>query len=215
MDQPRRRLPGRLVRAASGSLIATVALSAVVGWVGGERGYDWALAATFGTALGTTLLALTTGALAYLTWQEVGATQRLAALTAEDQAARERPVVIQHSATYRTNKHQGGPVLEEWISVELINAGLGPAIRVRVDATYIDSTWKGKVTPEIWPVIRPGETALFALTVNTEQSPSGGIDERGFRLYGSYVDRSQKSEYRVITDWQAGPEKPAAPPSQT
>ena len=56
--------------------------------------FDWELASIFGTAVGTTLLALATGWLAYSTRSEVRATQKLAELTQEGQAASERPLVL-------------------------------------------------------------------------------------------------------------------------
>jgi hypothetical protein len=72
-----------------------VAFSVLVGFVGShETSFDWELASIFGTALGTTLLALATAWLAYSTRSEVRATQELAQLTREDQAARDRPVVM-------------------------------------------------------------------------------------------------------------------------
>jgi hypothetical protein len=64
------------------AFVAVVAASWVVGMVGAEAGFDWELAAIFGTALGTTLLAVTTGGLAYLTGRDVSATKDLAELTA-------------------------------------------------------------------------------------------------------------------------------------
>jgi hypothetical protein len=79
-------------------LLGVIALSALVGLVGGEEEFDWDLAAVFGTAVGTTLLALATGALAFWTLQEVSATKELAALSRRDQQLRERPVVIQEDA---------------------------------------------------------------------------------------------------------------------
>ena len=72
------------------ALAAVIALSWLVGTIGGEHAFDWELAAVFGTALGTTLLAITTGALAVLTAREVSATKELASLTRDDQLARAR-----------------------------------------------------------------------------------------------------------------------------
>src|SRR4051812_8805775 len=64
------------------ALLAVVGLSALVGCVGSrDDGFDWELAGIFGTALGTTLLAITTGLLAWLTWGDVRATQDLALAT--------------------------------------------------------------------------------------------------------------------------------------
>jgi hypothetical protein len=51
------------------ALAAVVGLSVLVGYVGAPRHerFDWTLASVFGTALGTTLLALATGGLAWST----------------------------------------------------------------------------------------------------------------------------------------------------
>jgi hypothetical protein len=68
-------------------LAAVLGLSVLVGFVGSEQGFGWELAAVFGTALGTTLLAVTTGLLALLTWRDVSAAQELAQL-ARDEANR-------------------------------------------------------------------------------------------------------------------------------
>ena len=84
----------RWVRILLGSLVFVVALaivfalSLVVGYFGSpDTSFDWELASVFGTAAGTTLLALATFLLALLTRTEVAATQRLA-------EAGERPFVM-------------------------------------------------------------------------------------------------------------------------
>jgi len=53
-----------------------VGISAGVGFAAHGSGFDWDVASVFGTAVGTTLLALATGGLAYSTWQDVRASQR-------------------------------------------------------------------------------------------------------------------------------------------
>ena len=55
------------------SLGVVVLLSILVGYVGPKPGFQWDLASIFGTALGTTLLAAATGALAYSTWTDMRA----------------------------------------------------------------------------------------------------------------------------------------------
>ena len=84
---PRGLVVGTLVLAAG-----VVALSWYVGHVGADEGFSWELAAVFGTAVGTTLLAFTTGGLAYLTGRDVSATRELAQLQHDDQIAREEVV---------------------------------------------------------------------------------------------------------------------------
>jgi hypothetical protein len=57
-DHSPRFLPRRAIVASNLALLAVVGLSALVGFLGSEEGFDWELAAVFGTALGTTLLAM-------------------------------------------------------------------------------------------------------------------------------------------------------------
>jgi hypothetical protein len=90
--EQRRRL---LVPIALGFVAAAVVgFSVLVGFVGAPKHerFGWELASIFGTALGTTLLALATGALAWSTRSEVRATQQLAKLTKHDQDLREMPL---------------------------------------------------------------------------------------------------------------------------
>jgi hypothetical protein len=103
MSEKSKLSPGKVLIGAAIGLAIVVGLSIVVGYAGPEPGFQWQLASLFGTALGTTLLAGATGALAYLTWNEVGATWELAKLTKHDQDERERPVVLQLDAHLRSD----------------------------------------------------------------------------------------------------------------
>jgi hypothetical protein len=85
--QSARTLSVRFVSWSAVALAVVVGLSVLVGFVGSERGFGWELAAVFGTALGTTLLAISTGLLALLTARDVSAAQELAQLT-RDEASR-------------------------------------------------------------------------------------------------------------------------------
>ncbi len=53
-----------------------------VGFVAQGEAFDWNVASVFGTAVGTTLLAIATLAVAYSTWQDVRASQQIALETA-------------------------------------------------------------------------------------------------------------------------------------
>src|SRR5438876_6857993 len=77
-------------------LVLALASSVPVGFVAapGNTTFNWGVASVFGTAVGTTLLAGFTAALSFTTSGDVRATWELARLTQQDQAARERPVVI-------------------------------------------------------------------------------------------------------------------------
>src|SRR5438477_12971165 len=90
-------------------LVVLTSLSVVVGLVGARDNmrFDWELAAVFGTALGTTLLALATGALAYSTSGDVRATWMLARLGREDQLARDKPAVVLTGYTWEDLGSEG------------------------------------------------------------------------------------------------------------
>ena len=111
-------------------LAVVVGLSWWVGWLGPEKHFEWDLASIFGTALGTTLLALATGALAFLTARDVSATQALAHLGRVEQEDRERPIVVVQSVNFSGSWNAGD------IMVVLVNIGLGPALRVWLEGRY-------------------------------------------------------------------------------
>lgn len=187
-------------------LAGVVILSWAVGTQSQDEGFSWELASIFGTALGTTLLAVATGALALLTSRDVSATQELAAQGRREQVERERPVVIAATARFQGSWDSGQ------LHVELRNVGLGPAVRVRVTARYADPQQQPNVSPFVWPAITPGGTAQFALSVPFPSPPPGGVQADGFTLVGTYLDRSmaEESEQKVITSWEAGPRRTGA-----
>ena len=126
-----------------------------------RRSHQWELASVFGTALGTTLFAAATGALAYSTWSDVRATSQLADLTKGDQDERQRPVVLQQDAVFDDT----GP-LEGWLIVTFNNVGLGPALRVEVEADYSDEDGsKPWIESTTIPAISPANTASVQLFV--------------------------------------------------
>jgi hypothetical protein len=146
---------------------------------------------------------MATGLLALLTWREVSATQELAALTRSDQKTRERPVVIQLAAGYSGNTE------DAYVYVRLMNVGLGPALRVQVEASYIDPEHQPEfLPPKTVPAIVPGAMERLELPVRFRTPPPGGVRGDGFQLSGTYLDRSQTTEYKIITDWCAGAPAP-------
>jgi hypothetical protein len=187
--------------AALVALAAVVALSAVVGFVGSpDTRFGWELAAVFGTALGTTLLAVATGWLAWSTRSEVRATQDLAELTREQYAASERPVVLQRNAGWNGTPENG------YLAIDLQNVGLGPALRVRVSASYVGHLdWQ--------PIIEPASATIPAIEPNSnaprielpvrfpEPYKPEGVRGDGFRVIGTYLDRSRLNTYEIITSW--------------
>lgn len=180
--------------------VVLVVLSVLVGFVGSpETKFDWTLASVFGTAVGTTALAGATGWLAWSTRSEVRATQRLAELTQEQQAATDRPVVLQVNAGW------GGSPESGILYVVLRNVGLGPALRVKVGATYDGhADWQPGIGEMIVPVMMPGEERSIELPApfpDIEHEPPAGVRGDRFKVAGSYLDRSRRSTYEIITSW--------------
>jgi hypothetical protein len=197
-----------VLRVAAALLVAVFALSVLVGFVGAPHGerFSWELTAIWGTALGTTLLAAATGWLAWSTRSEVRATQDLAELTRAQQVASERPVVIQGPSGFSGSPDAG------YLQVTLRNAGLGPALRVRVSATYTGQPdWQPSIGHEIIAVIDPGGEATVQLPTSFPGPvPPGGVRGDAFPVSGDYLDRSMKNEYPIITSWPEGDEQASA-----
>ena len=142
----------------------------LVGWLAARDGqsFDWELASIFGTAVGTTALALATGGLALTTSSDVRATWRLAELTKADQDARERPVVVMLGAEWALDDDSANVGT---LRVTLRNVGLGPALRLVVETTYRDESFAVRSASGIHAGLMPGETALFPLWVLFERVP--------------------------------------------
>jgi hypothetical protein len=179
-------------------LAIVVGLSALVGRVGSDKDFSWELASVFGTAAGTTLLALATYWLAYSTRSELRATVRLANLTAAEQTARERPVVLQEEAFFIMASGAGGGTL----AITLFNVGLGPALRVQVSASYDQAgNWVPAINQETVPAIAPNEHKRLTLDVVFPSPAPGVFRSDGFRVKGFYLDRSREHESTIITSW--------------
>jgi hypothetical protein len=176
------------------AFVAVVATSWIVGTVGTETGFDWELAAIFGTALGTTLLAVTTGGSAYLTGRDVSATRDLAELTREDQRARERPTVLLHSASYEQDN----------VRLSLTNVGLGPAVNIVVMARL--TTPDLVVSTDWWRVaaILPGSNVTSSVEIDVRVRDLDRSDVE-IRVEGTYTDRRRMENYHVLTNVQTGP----------
>jgi hypothetical protein len=174
-------------------------------------GFSWEVFALVLTGLGTTGLALATGALAFSTRTEVRATQQLATLTQQDQANRERPVVLIESAGYVYNAAHGTAEPYGQINVRLVNVGLGPALRVQVQATLReDPAVVGHPTSPVLASIPSGERIYsISFEVRLPESPDRderlvGLAWRDFDISGTYLDRSRMNTYYVITKWAGG-----------
>jgi hypothetical protein len=172
--------------------------SVLVGWVGGHDGFDWTLASVFGTALGTTLLAAATGALAYSTWSDVRATWELAGLTRLDQDARIRPTVLFLGAGFAGGSNPQA-------TLRLRNVGLGPALRVKIAGMYIHPVTR-QPTPvgTAYPAIAVDEEVELVVPVNVPDLPPGGINVADLQFGGMYTDRSLEKLYPLIDtrDWR-------------
>jgi hypothetical protein len=196
-----------LIQALGGALLYLVILSFLVGYFarradGGE--FDWELASIFGTALGTTLLAAMTGALAYVSSRDVSATRDLAELTREDQARRERPVLLMTSAEFgeQTFSLSGEPRREGFLDMTLRNVGLAPALRIRLRARYQPGE-RADFTPPVseHPVLTPDEEWKCVIMVHFPEWPKEGVRRDQFAISGTFLDRSQENEYEIITRW--------------
>ena len=118
-------------------------------------------------------------------------------MTRRDQQERERPVLIQERASFTGGEDGDGAV-----AVTLLNVGLGPALRVEVRASYIDPHYQPEIGQVTRPAIKPGESERFVLYVRFPSPPAGGVRGDGFRVSGTYLDRSRRNEYSIITDWR-------------
>lgn len=197
-------LTRRRLLAAGAVVLGIVALAFVlVGWLAARdhQSFDWELASIFGTAVGTTLLALSTGYLAYTTSGDVRATWELARLTKSDQDARERPVVVMLGAEWGLAEASANTGT---LHVTLRNVGLGPALRLVIETNYADDRFPVRAAPGHHAGIMPGETVSFAMPVLFERVPLQ-IDPARFPVSGTFIDRSQSTEYTVITEWKSAP----------
>ncbi len=174
-----------------GGAIAAVVIGfwTVGSYASREEGFDWELASIFGTALGTTGLALFTG---WLAWTTSG-----------DLRSRERPVVVMESAIW--HREPGDPLRSGTLQVRMRNVGLGPALRLVVECTYNVPVGSFKTTPSILAALLPGEVMQSDLPFSFQEPPPGGIQEDQFPVHGTFVDRAQRTEYKVITEWQSAP----------
>jgi hypothetical protein len=172
-------------------LLVVVGVSFAVGHLAARAhtGYvDWELASIFGTALGTTMLAIATGALAYT--------------TTEDQEARERPVVLLVDAQWSSYPEtETESQLAGVLVVTLRNVGLGPALRIDVQAHYVDPAFQPTITRDIVPVLMVGEVVRLSMRATFAAVPPGGVRPDGFPVSGTYLDRSQHRTHSLISSW--------------
>jgi hypothetical protein len=78
--------------------------------------------------------------------------------------------------------------------------GLGPALRIKVTATYVEPDHQPEIDTATWPSLAPNEQTNFSISVRFDPLPSS-IRLDGFPLSGTFLDRSQLNEYPIITSW--------------
>ena len=92
------------------------------------------------------------------------------------------------------------------VEIVLRNTGLGPALRVRVKATYTGhSDWRPDIAEQVVPVIEAGLESRPQLWLSgPPPGPTGGIRADGFNVSGTYWDRTLRNDYPILVDWLEG-----------
>ena len=172
----------------------------------GHETFDAEVAAIFGTAVGTTLLALVTGLLAIGTWKDVRASQAMVKLTRDEHAARTRPVVIGGVEKVTYTGRQDDRLFNVSARVALSNVGGGPAVGLEV-AVY----WKGRAFGDILmpkPVHRralpAGAEDMFVDVVMKGDMLMSDFDEKLLEVTGTYRDWLNMPAGPII-DWTKSP----------
>ena len=160
------------------------------------KDFDWGHALEAGVALGTSLLAIFTGWLAWTTRSEVRATSRLAELTAEEQASRERPIVVASPIGFRLS--DGGRKCH--LSLELRNLG-GPALDLQLRAAYQEPGLPGPILARSHPALASGELFPWALFIDAAAPAPIALppfDPEVLEVEGDCTDRARRERYPVI-----------------
>jgi len=201
---------GKTVASLVGAALVVAAASVAVGFASRvePQEFNWEVMSIFGTALGTTLLALGTSWLAASTYQDVRATQRLTELTATQvEASQEANRLMQREQDERLAPAVIGAVIGgagDVAHVELTNVGGGPAVGVALSARYFsasnplkDDADLSSVASVTIPYIGPGTTEDpdLHLTIAHNQVT---IDFDRVRVTGEYLDRHGRLAGRII-----------------
>ena len=181
---------GTLLRWIGVLLLASLAVSALVGWLAAPSGFRWELAAGAGTAFGTVVLAGFTGALAWTTSGDVRATWELADLTRDEQAARIRPAILVWADGWSTGGDRGQ------LKIIVVNAGLGPGLHIRIHASVPSPD--GDLTASLYkPFQRPAGTDDPTLEFRLS-NPQHAFDLASFSLSGTCSDMGQQVSYPIV-----------------
>jgi hypothetical protein len=137
-----------------GSAVASVVGFVAVGFLAGPKSvrFEWEIASVFGTAVGTTFLAVVTGTLAWSTARDVAATERIARDGELDRRDRVKPTVLVEPYAFDVGFQ---------LRIRVRNIGLGPALAVAItaanpviDAKNIAPAYLAALEPESdWSII--------------------------------------------------------------
>lgn len=167
-------------------LAAVVGISAGVGFAARGEGFDWGVASIFGTALGTTLLAVSTLALAYSTWQDVRASQQIAEVTGRSlnlaEAEREerlRPAVL---GTVREVNLHPPPDVRPFMDILLHNVGGGLRYAWRLSPNTRVAGWRSRPRLSQFYFLEP---RLRLVSILTRTSLRASLGPRTFASAGT------------------------------
>jgi hypothetical protein len=124
------------------SVVGSLGIVVIIGYVASPDGFDWGTAVDAGTAVGTTLLAITTAWMAFETRQELGHTRRIVEMQENDETRKDQAWISTQSALVLWP----GPLNDTnnvFADVEIVNAGHGPAIDVIASLEVWGSREKG------------------------------------------------------------------------
>jgi hypothetical protein len=185
-------------------LVTVVGLLLLINWWGRLTGWHfWTWQGWDAlVALGTTLLAVTTGLLALTASREMSATRELAELTRADQRSRETPIlyaiqIITPSGGHirSTMSESGGVSSNAFATVARIqNVGLGPAISAELTMTYKGSFTLSTPRTVTEPISTLLHGEIFDLTFWWETTEPAIRDisfrDQDFDLVGECLDTS-------------------------
>jgi hypothetical protein len=202
---------GRIVCLAVAIVIAFV-LAALTGeWAARPNEYDWGVAATVSTAVGTTLLALGTFWLAMVSASELRTTARLLDIQEEDRERKKRDEERRDSAWLRLadpiaffpNEDGSGAACD----VLVVNAGEAAAFDIRVRFEIYGSQEPGSgrtlIALETFGVLLPGADRRVSLRADPAGGArfTNGVNWPNLGLMVEYRDRRQPGR----TDWIEDP----------
>jgi hypothetical protein len=167
--------------------------------------FNWEVASIFGTAVGTTLLALVTGLLAIGTWKDVRASQSMVELTRAEQDERIRPVVIGGVVGATISGAQAGRLYSVTAKVGLTNVGGGPAVRVEAEVIWTGSAFVGeagaiRADGQVIRAIRAGQDVDDIVFVMKGDMQADEFRAEDLHVVGSYRDRLGNPAGSIL-DW--------------